>query len=309
MPLLKCISLSDGSVVSPPPASVVCLGNFDGVHLAHRALMQEALRLRKKSFPDAVCGVFCFSNPSSDYLSSAQPAHLSTLEQKAEIFAKIGMEYLFLAHFPDVQALTPAVFVKEILQNECHCVAAVCGFNYRFGKSGGGTPETLQKLLDAPVSVQNEICLNGKTVSSTEIRRLLTNGQAEDAATLLTRPYSFTAEVVHGKSLGHTIGVPTVNQYFPQKMLIPRHGVYITDCKIDGKIYRGVSNVGVHPTVDNDARVNCDTHLLDLSQDLYGKRIQICFLKFLRPEKKFDSLDALCKQLQADIRAAKSYLS
>ena len=305
MSFFKCISLSDESVVTPPCASVLCLGNFDGVHLAHQELLNSALHLRKTHFPKAACAVFCFEEPSSDYLLPHPPAHLSTLRQKMQYFAKLGIEYLFVADFEAMRNLTPSEFANNILKKQCNCVAAVCGFNYRFGKHGSGTADQLQQLLNTPAFVQPEITSEGKTVSSTEIRALLSDGQVDRAAQLLTRPYCFEAEVVHGKSLGHTIGVPTINQFFPPKALIPKHGVYVTDCEIDGKIYRGVSNVGIHPTVDHDARVNCETHLLGISQNLYGRTIKISFLYFLRPEQKFTSLEELCNQLQADIQAAK----
>ncbi len=307
MSVFTCISLADGREVSPPDACVLCLGNFDGVHLAHQALLTRASQLREASFPAAACGVFCFSLLSSDLLLATPPPHLSTTEQKAALFSRYGMEYLFLADFSALRNLSPAQFVDEILKAGCHCVAAVCGFNYRFGKGGNGTPEALQRLLNAPVAIQEEIKKDGKTVSSTEIRRLLLDGQAEAAAKLLTRPYSLTSAVLHGKALGHTIGVPTVNQSFPDGMLIPRHGVYITDCEIDGRHYRGVSNVGVHPTVDADARVNCETHLLEFNEMLYGREVTVSFLKFLRPEQKFNTLEELRLQLQTDIRAAKEY--
>jgi len=307
MSVFTCVSLADGKTVPTPDACVLCLGNFDGVHLAHQALLQKAVQLRNESFPRAVCGVFCFSSLSSDHLLASPPPHLSTTEQKAALFARYGMEYLFLADFSAIRNLTPEEFVEQILRQGCHCVAVVCGFNYRFGKGGIGTPNTLQSLLNAPVWVQEEIKKDEKTVSSTEIRRLLLDGKVEEASRLLTRPYAFSAEVVHGKALGHTVGVPTLNQYFPAGMLIPRHGVYITDCEIDGSRYRGVSNVGIHPTVDTDARVNCETHLLDFDSTVYGYTATVSFLKFLRPEKKFDSLESLLLQLQADIRAAKEY--
>ncbi|MBR3894992.1 MAG: bifunctional riboflavin kinase/FAD synthetase [Clostridia bacterium] len=307
MSVFTCISLADGQEVSPPDACVLCLGNFDGVHLAHQALLKKAVQLRNEHFSSAACGVFCFSSLSSDHLLATPPPHLSTTEQKAELFASCGMEYLFLADFSAVRNRSPEDFVEQILLGGCHCAVAVCGFNYKFGKGGVGTPDLLQKLLNAPVWVQEEVKKDGKTVSSTEIRRLLLDGQAEEAAKLLTRPYSFTSEVIHGKALGQTIGVPTINQDFPKGMLIPRHGVYITDCEINGVHYRGVSNVGSHPTVDNGAHVNCETHLLDFRSTVYGREVTVSFLKFLRPEKKFDSLESLCLQLQDDIRVAKEY--
>ena len=166
----------------------------------------------------------------------------------------------------------------------------------------------MKTLLGKDVLIQSEVCDgSGETVSSTRIRRLLSNGAVEEAAVLLTRPFSFQAPVVHGKSLGHKIGFPTLNQYFPREILIPKHGVYITDCDVDGHLVRGISNVGVHPTVDRSAAVNCETHLPDFHADLYGTSVTVHFLKFLREEQRFDSIEALTDQIRKDVEAAKHY--
>ena len=291
-----------------PKAAVLCLGNFDGVHLAHRALMNTARELRAHRLKDAVCGAFCFDPPSSDYFCQDAPAHLSTIEEKLARFAACGMEYAYLASFDALRNMPPEQFATEILRDRCHTVGAVCGFNYRFGYKGAGTPETLQSILKIPVEIQNEITAEGETVSSTRIRVLLREGRAEEAARLLTLPYALKAEVLHGKELGRQWGFPTVNQQFPYASLIPRHGVYVTECILsDGRKYRGVSNVGSHPTVDENAVVNRETHLIGFEGSLYGEQITVSFLHFLRPEIKFESAEALRKQITADTRAAANY--
>ena len=302
-----CLSLKTMQQVEFPDTCVICLGNFDGVHLAHRVLMHTAKRLRAHRFRDAACGVFCFDPPTSDYLSPS-PEHLCTREEKLKRFCEAGMEYAFLADFAALRSMSPAQFVKEILLEACHCVAAVCGFNFRFGYKGIGTPNDLQALLNAPVEIVDEVQKDGTRVCSSYIRELLHLGKAEQATELLTHPYTLCAKVVHGKELGRTWGFPTVNQSFPQKMLVPRHGVYVTDCELpNGEHYRGVSNVGVRPTVDRQAEVNCETHLLDFDGTLYEKNVTVSFLHFIRPEKKFDSAEDLRRQIEADIQAAREY--
>lgn len=308
MQAIECIALATGKPVPFPSDAVICLGNFDGVHIAHRALLHLAVQTRQKSFPNAACAVFCFREPSSDYLfPNVPPAHLCTAKQKLHYFYKEGMEYAFLADFPSLMELSPKAFAADILKDVCHCVAAVCGFNYRFGKNGSGSAEDLETVLEAPVRIQSKIEVAGQTVSSTRIRNLLTDGQTEEATSLLGRPYGFSSEVIHGKAFGRTHGIPTANQFFPEKLLIPKHGVYITDCILDDQCYRGVSNVGTHPTVDRSASVNCETHLLNFSGNLYGKSVEISFLKFLRPEQKFLSAAALFEQITADAEVAKHY--
>ena len=217
------------------------------------------------------------------------------------------MDFVVFADFPSVRDFSPEHFIKTVLVEQCHCIGAVCGFNYRFGKDASGNVEHLRRVLNAPVVVQSEINVDGSTVSSTLIRRLIHRKDMESAAKLLGLPYCFTAPVLHGKKLGRAMGIPTINQNLPEKMLIPPHGVYVTDCMIDGKVYRGVSNIGVHPTVDDGARVNCETFLLDFSDEIYQKEVEVSFLKFLRPEQKFQSLEALREQIKADIKAAADY--
>ena len=302
---LQCICLRDGTVADFPAESIVCLGNFDGVHLGHRALLKSAKEIRARRMGSAACAVLCFRAPSTDFLGADKIPRLCTLEQKLEQFRECGMDYAFLIDFPEIRALSPDEFAAQVLRDACHATAVVCGFNYRFGKGGVGTPETLKRILDVEVSVQDEVRIDGDTVSSTRIRRLLSDGRANEAAKLLSRPYTVRAEVIHGKALGKTWGFPTLNQNFPSEMLIPRHGVYITDCEIDGRHLRGVSNVGSHPTVDSAATVNCETYLLDFDGDVYGKTVAVSFLEYLRPEQRFDSEEALKEQIARDIQAAR----
>ena len=301
---LQCISLADGKEVQIPNRTLLCLGNFDGVHIGHRQLIAEARDLRREWFPNAALCVFCFSAPSGDYLSDHPQPHLSTLSQKLMLFAECGVEYAILADFAEIRAFSPSDFIRNVLQDSCNAVATVCGFNYRFGKGGAGTPKLLGEQI--PTSVCAEVRDDGETVSSTRIRRLIADCRLEDANRLLGRPLALSAPVIHGKSLGQKLGFPTINQAFHARMIVPPHGVYVTECLVDGKRFRGVSNVGVHPTVDDHAAVNCETHLLDCDADLYGQTATVSFLKFLRAEQKFDSVDNLKRQVAADVKAAQS---
>lgn len=302
---IERISLADRTPTNAPRASVVCLGNFDGVHIGHRALFETARSIRARLGKEVSCAVLCFRSPSTDFLSPSRPAHLSTLEQKLELFSEAGMDCAFLLDFPSIRHLSPDEFAEEILRDACRAAAVVCGFNYRFGAGGRGTPEDLKRLPNVEVAVQNEITVDGKTVSSTRIRALLSEGNAAEAARLLSRPYSIRTEVLHGKSLGKSWGFPTINQSFPKNMLVPRHGVYVTDCEIDGKHYRGITNVGTRPTVDTDAAVNCETHVLDFSENIYGSLVTVSFLEYLRPEQKFETENELREQIRKDVQAAR----
>ncbi len=307
MKKFRCISLATLQDTPPPSACVLGLGNFDGVHLGHRALLSRVITLRDRRFPSAACGTFCFSELSSDVLSKNPPAHLCTIEKKLQIFRSLGLEYVFLVDFSAIRNTSPAEFA-ELLKGECFCVAAVCGFNYRFGKNGVGTPDMLKTLLDLPVEVQEDVHWNGKSVSSTRIRELLRQGETEHATAMMLHPYEITSPVLHGKALGRTWGVPTINQDFPEKALIPANGVYLTECHVDERKLYGITNVGVHPTVDQNAKINCETHLLDFSGELYGEVVRTAFLKRIRPEITFRSEDELKKQILADIQTARDLL-
>ena len=253
--------------------------------------------------------MFCFERPSTDFLAPNPPAHLTTLEQKLKYFADEGMDFAYVADFEDLKDLSPEEFINDILKSQCACNGAVCGYNYRFGKGGKGTPALLQSLLgDAYVSIKSAVMYDGAAVSSTRIRTLLRQGNVKEANALLTTPFSIKAPVEHGKGLGRHLGAPTFNQKPPKDMLIPACGVYLTRCFVDGKRYFGLTNIGTHPTVDTNAALNFETHILEFDGDLYQKELTVEFLDYIRPELRFNSADELQKQIQQDINAVKEQL-
>ncbi len=309
MPSVKYISLQTEQSSKISEANILCLGNFDGVHYAHRLLLRKSKELKAEKLPHAKCGVFCFIEPSADFLSSNPPKHLTTLDQKLKYFADEGMDFAFVADFRAMQSLTPKEFINDILISQCACKAAVCGYNYHFGKGGLGTYKDLQALLSSsPVISVPPIYKNGATVSSTRIRELLSLGRVKEANELLTVPFSITASVEYGKGLGHHLGAPTFNQTPPNKILIPARGVYLTRSTVDKNSYYGLTNIGTHPTVDTDAKLNFETHLLNFEGNLYQKQVTVEFLDYIRPEICFKSTADLQKQIQQDIQSVKKWL-
>ncbi len=298
-----CLDLKRNLEIPVPAETVLALGNFDGVHLAHKALIEQAIALRDRKFPVAKCGVFCFTVHSADLLSKRPHLHLCTQTEKLQKFASCGADFVISADFASLRELSPEQFVGDVLQSFCHCVAAVCGFNYRFGKGAAGDAALLKRLMGGSALIREPVTVEGEPVSSTRICRLLTDGRVDSAAELLGEPYSIRTEVLHGKKLGRSLGYPTINQPFPPGAVVPRYGVYLTDCEVDGRHYRGVSNVGVHPTVDAPENVfpNCETFLLDFAGDLYGKQVRTSFLRFLREEQTFASVEELQKQIEKDV--------
>ncbi len=300
----------------PPLPSVLCLGNFDGVHLAHTALLREGEVLRKAHLPHGLLGVFTFFTPSYDFLSANQTgrAHLTTLKEKLALFAAAGVDFVCLCHFEDVRAL-PAEDFLTLLSHELGVAGVVCGFNFRFGAGGRGDSALLSSYFDAPregrfCAVVPPFLLDGEAVSSTRIRGMLSDGRAEDACRHLGRPYALLSRVIHGKHLGRAWGFPTANQRFLPESLIPAHGVYAVLCHTPEGVFPGVANVGSHPTVDASAPVNCETHVMgDFAGDLYGHTVKIEFLCRLRDEMKFDTEDALRSAIAKDAETAKAYVA
>ncbi len=318
MESLVCLDLR-GERIRPlraaPAPAVLCLGNFDGVHVAHAALLREGHELTHRvnagrgSGPAVLCGVFCFFRPSGDYFlgERAHPTHLTTLKERVVALRALGADLIWLCDFPSVRDLPPDGFLR-LLRDACGCVGTVCGYNHRFGKQAAGSPAMLGEFFGADnVSVLPALEVDGIPVSSSRIRACLAEGDVETAARLLGRPYALESRVLHGKSLGHTWGFPTANQNFPADRLIPAHGVYAVACHTPSGVYAGVANIGLRPTVEAPAQVNCETHIIGFSGDLYGEIVKVEFLKFLRPEQKFASVDELKAAIRRDTATAADF--
>ena len=296
---------------APSVPTVLCLGNFDGVHVAHAALLREGVRLKAHLSPDARCGVFCFFRPSVDFFGDAcgrGGMHLSSLREKLRLFAAEGVDFACLCDFPSVRGLSPDEFM-DMLAESVGCRGVVCGYNYRFGACAKGTADMIAARFDRPeaglaCTVMPRLDVDGETVSSSRIRALLREGDVSSAARLLGRRYAVESTVVHGKRLGRKMGFPTANQHFLKENLVPRYGVYATLCHTPAGTLAGVSNVGVRPTVEGGdrglVRANCETHIMGVDQDLYGQRIRVEFVEFLREEKRFESVEALSAAIADD---------
>lgn len=307
---MTIIHLKTMREVLPPPFSVVCLGNFDGVHVGHMALIREAVRQKsalEKAYDGIASGACFFRTPPSDYILSTPIPQLTTFEQKLKLFAECSLDYAFVIDFCEIGGLSPEDFVSKVLKQELHCVFAVCGFNFHFGKNAAGNADILGTLMNGALSVIDPIHVDGNIVSSSAIRQMVSEGNLHLIPPLLGRPYCIEAEVLHGKALGRTIGIPTINQYFPGNLAIPKLGIYITQTTINGIDFPSVTNVGIRPSVDDGTRVNCETHILDFAGDLYGQQAKVQFIKRLRDEIRFESIDALKEQIRQDIAATQAY--
>lgn len=286
---------------------VVALGNFDGVHVGHASLLAETVRVaEKRAFLPCVY-TFEFSNKGGHLISNNA--------EKTEIFASFGMAAAVFDDFEKIKDLDCERFCREILVEKLGCEVAVCGSNFRFGKDRCGDAGTLvsemRKLGKDAIIKDSVYTEDGDMVSSTLIRSLICQGKVSMANGYLGRPYSMSNTVIHGRHLGTELGIPTVNQLFPDGKVVPANGVYSCICRFDGKKYIGVANVGVKPTVNEDTEQNviCETHIVGYQGDLYGKVVTLEFYERLREEKKFDSLDALVAEIQKNIAASCDYFS
>ncbi|MBQ3528419.1 MAG: riboflavin biosynthesis protein RibF [Clostridia bacterium] len=295
-------------VLSLPEGCALCLGNFDGVHRGHKKLFDSARELvLEKSC--AYSAVFAFTTLAKPVFSVP---FITDMQTKLALFCECGLDYAAFEDFDALKDMTPEEFVSDTLEKGLSAKAVLCGFNYRFGKDGAGDANTLSSLLSergitsrviAPVEHE------GTVISSTQIRKHITEGRLEEAQILMGHPFSICFPVIHGKQLGRTIGIPTINQVFPEGHIIPSCGIYACSCFVDGEIYLATANVGVRPTVENDGGVNCETHIINYNGDLYSKEIRVEFYCKLREEMKFDSLEALRRQIKIDISATLEYFA
>lgn len=289
-------------------ASVTALGFFDGVHLGHRKLFDAVVAEAARRGSGAVPTVFTFSDDVRRVKVGA--ARLTDFETKLELIAAAGIKRVYVADFPSVAGLSPEEFVSEVLVGQCGTVFAVCGFNFRFGHRAAGDAARLSELMRASggdVAVIPPLYLGDTVISSSAIRAAIEAGDMPLAAAMLGRPFSLTAPVLHGRGFGHTAGVPTVNQVFAKSGILPRSGVYA--CRVrfsDGASVAAASNVGVCPTFGGDGDIHCETHLIDYTGDLYGERVTVEFLRYLRPERRFRTAEELYAQVRTDIEQAKN---
>ena len=285
--------------------SVIAIGFFDGVHIAHRALIERAREeARSRSL---ALGILTFSSESGIKPDSKR---IYTTEQRLGLLSDMGVDFAVVCDFADISDIGKEEFVRHVLIEKYGARLVVAGYNFRFGKGAAGNAQVLLTHFgaDNTIILPPQTTSDGRRIASTEIRDMITRGDVDKAALMLGRPWALRAKVYHGKHLGSSWGFPTANQYFPTQSVIPARGVYAVRCTVDGKSYDGVANVGLRPTVDGrDARVNCETYLFNFSGDLYGKVLHTAFYAYLRPEQKFEDADALRAAIAHDAAAARTY--
>lgn len=290
--------------------ATVALGNFDGVHRGHAAVIKAARAL----VPEAKLGVVSFDpHPRQFFQPDAEPFILTPLEQKAEKIKALGVDILYILRFDKVlSAMTPETFVREVLVGGLGAVGVSTGSDFRFGANREGDSTVLETLSArypfksvALTEVSDE---NGGLYSSSTARNALREGKPEDAATILGRPYVINGPVLEGDRRGRTIGFPTANLSL-KNVLAPAFGVYAITVKMsDGNILKGVANIGMRPTFEKTIPI-LEAHLFDFEQNIYGQTIEVSLRHYIRKEQKFDGIDALKAQISDDANAARTLLA
>lgn len=290
---------------------VIALGFFDGVHLGHGALLK--LCKQRSEELGAIPAAFTFDVSPASLIQKKPVPLLTTPPDRARIMRLLyGMEEVIVAHYDERMMRTPwRDFVVYYLVRDHGAVHLVAGHDFHFGYRGEGDPQKLQALcaeLGVSCDIVPRVELEGITVSSTYIRSLIAGGEMARAVRFLGHPFVLTDKVAHGKKLGTTLGFPTVNLHLPEGLICPRYGVYVTEAVLEnGETYPAVTNIGVRPTVDDGNTVTVETFLLHFQGDLYGREVRLHFHDFLRPERKFASLEELRAEVMHNTEQAEAF--
>lgn len=292
--------------------TALTIGNFDGVHLGHRALLSRLAELGAAR--GLMPTVLTFEpHPREFFAPDSAPARLSTLREKLELLAECGVAQVLVASFNATLAAIPAdMFARDILLGSLQAQHLIVGDDFRFGAKRQGDFALLSRLFSAAgatLETLTEVQVAGVRAASSNIRAALAVGDMDLAASLLGRPYRMDGRVMTGRQLGRQLGFPTANIYIRHNPL-PLRGVFAVQVKGAAEhTVKGVANLGVRPTVDGGLRPILEVHLFDFSGDIYGRHLQVSFLHKLRDEQKFSDLEALKSQIALDAQAAKAFFA
>ena len=278
---------------------VVALGFFDGVHLGHRDMLSRAKRVaQEKSLP--LC-VFTFTSESEGI--KADSLRIYDTETRLSLLDNVGTDIVVACDFSLVKGLSADEFCENILLAKLHARVAVCGFNFRYGKGASGNAQTLKETMQSHgkecLIVNAYLMEDGVPLSTTKIKDFFTKGNIEQVNACLGAPYVLSTTVEEGLHLGRGYGIPTINQSFANGTLIPKSGVYRSACIVDGVAYHALTNIGSCPTF-GERPIHAETYIVGEGFSLYGKKVQVYLLGYLREEKRFDDAESLKMQILVD---------
>lgn len=279
----------------------VLLGLFDGVHIGHQAALKELNR----------CGVakkLIYTFISNEVDTKGERKLLLTDREKRQMLLSNGADDVVFADFKSVRNMECRDFCRSVLKDELNADIILCGEDFRFGKGASGDSDVLKKecsKLGQRVIIVPTVMHGNTAVSTTRIRELILNGKIKEANSLLGYSYFISGEVVHGKAFGRQMGIRTINIAFDPSKLIPKFGVYSTDVMINGRRFKGITNVGTKPTVSKSNTISIETYILDFEGDLYNDTASIYFKDYYREERKFSSAEELKLTICQDIQRRK----
>lgn len=286
--------------------SAVAIGKFDGVHLGHKKLLKYILEQKKDGLKSVV---FTFDPSPEEFFTGHAVRQLFTKDEKRREFKKLGIDILIEFPLTEKTAATePEDFVRRILVGQINADYIAAGTDVTFGAGGRGDQYLLKSLsgeLFYELVLIDKVRMDGAEVSSTRVRNEVADGNMVMAERLLGSYYSVSGIVEHGRHIGHTIGVPTVNILPPEDKLLPPFGVYSSKVHLGGRVYDGMTNIGRKPTISEKEKVGVETYIYDFDGDAYGEFIEVELLRFVRPEMKFDNLDMLKAQIDSDLKNAR----
>ena len=288
--------------------TVLSLGKFDGLHRGHELLMDYVFQKKKEGLKAAI---FTFDIPPKRNVENILAKVLTTNKEKCRLFESIGIDYLVECPFTkEVMCMEPEAFMEMIVK-QLNVKCLVVGKDFHFGHNRRGDYQMLQqhaKRYGYEVEVVDKMQEDGRDISSTFVREQIIAGNIEKANELLGYDYFVEGTVLHGRNMGKAVlGIPTINLLPEEEKLLPPFGVYVSVTEWNGKTYPGITNIGCKPTVEGNNPVGVETHIFDFAENLYGKEVKVSFISRVREEKKFDSLDALKKQMTHDIEYGKQY--
>ena len=291
------------------PGPVLTLGNFDGVHLGHQAIFRKVVERAQEIGGTSIAFTF-EPHPLKVLAPERSPRLLNTFHGKMRLIEAAGIEVVICANFTrEFADQNPEDFAREVLHTKIGVREVYVGYDYAFGKGREGSIESLKKTGQTygfGVGVVDAVQVEGTAVSSSRIRDLIAAGRVDEAAKFLGRHYGIEGEVVHGSHRGHTLGFPTANINTAHELL-PSFGVYAVLARVDGRTLEGVTSIGVRPTF-GAGPVSIEVYLFDFNGDIYGKHMELSFVKRLRGEEKFPDVQSLIRQMQRDVEQAKEIL-
>ena len=284
----------------PSKQTSVALGIFDGVHLGHRAVLKAAVDQKPLGLMPSV---FTFTTKSIKPRAKELAPTILSQQTKRSILAELDMELVLSPDFTEIKDYTAEAFIKEILKDKMNAKILCCGENFKLGKNACVDAVELRDIAagyDMETIILPPVGYKGEMISSSRIRKALEHGEMNDVNAMLGRRYSIDFVVSKGNRLGHQLGFPTINQEFPENFVVPRYGVYYSEVLLGTTRYRAITNIGVKPTVMAMTPL-AETHLLEFDGDLYGERVLVSLLQFVRPEREFSSVEDLKQAIRRDI--------